>query len=362
MAKVADVFHLHLEEEEEEEFEEEPSQLDIDFDAETLDPSPFFASFVFEEEEETLTLAPPIFSPESNLQRSDFDDQITLTLDLFDRCPHPEALDTSDFGAFDAMTSDYLGLGLGLGFEVEEQDQEEEEEGQCMDQRDGLRAVGFFSDSETEEDPNPHHHDLCWDSLRLEEDQRDFGEDFEWEEIDGRLDQRDLLSMMVGERSRSSETDEEDELEEELVENVDWEVLLHVSNVVVEDEDYINPSEYEILFADHDSAIRGSPPAAKLVVENLPYKVLTQEDLAKNNATCAVCKDEILLEEKVRQLPCMHHYHGDCILPWLGMRNTCPVCRYELPTDDPEYERWKARRRTSHDGMASNDGSFMLMD
>lgn len=353
MAKVADLFLLPLEVVEEEEYEaESSSQSEIGFDAD-LDPSMYWSSPPFEET--LVPLSPPIFSPD--LHNYEADDHVTLSLDLFDRCPHPETLDTSDFGGLDCgivdtMSTDYL--GLGLGFDVQEQEHEQDHHHhQVEDREGGLQIAAFDFDSESEQDQDPSLPPLCWDSLRLEEERRDFDVDLEWEEVDERLDERDFLSMMVGERSGSSEADEDEEEDPEEVVNVDWEVLLAVNNVVVEDGEYINPSEYEVLFehfADHESAIRGSPPAAKAVVASLPSVVLTQEDVAKNNAICAVCKDDISLDEKLRRLPCMHHYHGDCILPWLEIRNTCPVCRFELPTDDHEYESLKAQRRARNDG------------
>ncbi|KAJ4886335.1 RING/U-box superfamily protein [Raphanus sativus] len=94
---------------------------------------------------------------------------------------------------------------------------------------------------------------------------------------------------------------------------------------------------------DNEAGIRGNPPAAKRVVEDLPVVKLTLEE---GDMVCAVCKDEMVLEEEVKRLPCRHLYHGECITPWLGIRNTCPVCRFELPTDDLEYERHRRSQRS----------------
>lgn len=51
---------------------------------------------------------------------------------------------------------------------------------------------------------------------------------------------------------------------------------------------------------------------------------------------CAICKDQFLVDLEVKQLPCAHMYHAECILPWLSMHNSCPVCRFKLPVDENE--------------------------
>ena len=50
--------------------------------------------------------------------------------------------------------------------------------------------------------------------------------------------------------------------------------------------------------------------------------------------SCTVCCDTISLGSKGMFMPCGHIYHPDCLNPWLKDHNTCPVCRFELPTEE----------------------------
>lgn len=112
-------------------------------------------------------------------------------------------------------------------------------------------------------------------------------------------------------------------------------------------EDYVDEAGYEILLqnlAENDDTHRGAPPAAKSVIEGLPSVVICQDEIESGAALCAICKDVIPLGQSGKKLPCQHLYHGDCLIPWLNSRNSCPICRYELPTDDADYEDQKKQR------------------
>lgn len=78
----------------------------------------------------------------------------------------------------------------------------------------------------------------------------------------------------------------------------------------------------------------GAKPAARSAVAALQSAIRAEEDPCGSGASCAVCKEEIRVGDRLTSLPCTHCYHQDCIVPWLNLRNTCPLCRYELPADD----------------------------
>ncbi|XP_006647002.2 uncharacterized protein LOC102721136 [Oryza brachyantha] len=93
---------------------------------------------------------------------------------------------------------------------------------------------------------------------------------------------------------------------------------------------------------DADAGVSTRPSlASQLTVESLPEAALSEEEASRG---CAVCMDCFASGQLVALLPCKHYFHGDCIWPWLVIRNTCPVCRHQVRTDDPEYEQRMAWR------------------
>ncbi|XP_068639875.1 E3 ubiquitin-protein ligase RING1-like [Aristolochia californica] len=103
---------------------------------------------------------------------------------------------------------------------------------------------------------------------------------------------------------------------------------------------FIGPGLEQLIqqLAENDPNRYGTPPAAKSAIDSLPNIRVSEELLETDSAQCAVCKETFEQGSDAKQMPCKHIYHSDCIIPWLAMHNSCPVCRYELPTDDPDYE------------------------
>ncbi|XP_009785025.1 E3 ubiquitin-protein ligase RING1-like [Nicotiana tabacum] len=90
---------------------------------------------------------------------------------------------------------------------------------------------------------------------------------------------------------------------------------------------------------------RQHSPASKAAVEALEGIKVSSLMLENDPVIpCPVCKDNFLLDVEVKMLPCKHMYHSDCILPWLEVNNSCPVCRFKLPTEEEDDEECIRRR------------------
>ncbi|KAF8544841.1 hypothetical protein BDD12DRAFT_722859 [Trichophaea hybrida] len=75
------------------------------------------------------------------------------------------------------------------------------------------------------------------------------------------------------------------------------------------------------------------PPAAKEDIEALP-KVKVTEQMVNEGIDCAVCKEDLELDEQVTTLPCHHSYHFDCVSKWLEAHDTCPICRHPITPEE----------------------------
>ena len=62
-------------------------------------------------------------------------------------------------------------------------------------------------------------------------------------------------------------------------------------------------------------------------MSQFPVKMATKKSLDKQ---CAICCLNYQEGNKVFFLPCGHHFHVDCIMPWFNKSHKCPNCRYDL--------------------------------
>ncbi|KAF7210937.1 E3 ubiquitin-protein ligase RNF115 isoform X1 [Nothobranchius furzeri] len=114
---------------------------------------------------------------------------------------------------------------------------------------------------------------------------------------------------------------------------------------------YSNPEDYAWGLGGLDTVVTellgqlentGPAPATQEEISSLPTVCISQEQI-DCRLGCPVCREEYSSGESVRKLPCLHFFHDECIVPWLKLHNSCPVCRKSLdgvdnslpPTSEP---------------------------
>ncbi|XP_048235400.1 E3 ubiquitin-protein ligase SIRP1 [Ricinus communis] len=92
--------------------------------------------------------------------------------------------------------------------------------------------------------------------------------------------------------------------------------------------------------AENDPNRYGTPPAQKEAIEALPTVTI------KNTSQCSVCLDDFEIGTEAKEMPCKHRFHDVCILPWLELHSSCPVCRFQLPAEESKFD--SAERLQNH--------------
>lgn len=69
----------------------------------------------------------------------------------------------------------------------------------------------------------------------------------------------------------------------------------------------------------------GAAPASEVSINSL--QTIEKKD---TNGVCPICLDKYKETEKIRKMPCSHDFHDECLVTWLKVHNTCPICRFAL--------------------------------
>ncbi|GAA5804115.1 hypothetical protein HPULCUR_009601 [Helicostylum pulchrum] len=85
------------------------------------------------------------------------------------------------------------------------------------------------------------------------------------------------------------------------------------------------------LLEESQSNAKGPPPASKRFIDTLPA---VKTNMLDSDESCIICKDNLKTSEStVTRMPCGHYFDRECIVPWLELHHTCPMCRFEVETE-----------------------------
>ena len=48
---------------------------------------------------------------------------------------------------------------------------------------------------------------------------------------------------------------------------------------------------------------------------------------------CAICLQKYKGVDIIKEFPCKHIFHKNCILKWIKNSNICPLCKYDITND-----------------------------
>jgi len=57
-------------------------------------------------------------------------------------------------------------------------------------------------------------------------------------------------------------------------------------------------------------------------------------ELPGTDRSCSICQGNYITGEEITFLPCRHHFHKECITPWLKDNRICPLCKEDVTRSD----------------------------
>ena len=133
---------------------------------------------------------------------------------------------------------------------------------------------------------------------------------------------------------------------------------------------FINPMTRIVFINNMQNQHQGNPPASKAAIDKLKHFKMEKKYCKKNEKDpnqlefpeCSICLMEVNEGQDTILLPCGHMFHDGCVTKWLQIHNTCPLCRFELATDNIEYERQRNQRNQQRETNIRNNPNIHPID
>ena len=69
-----------------------------------------------------------------------------------------------------------------------------------------------------------------------------------------------------------------------------------------------------------------------LELDEFQYKHVKKYITIKEDK-CAICLQKYKGVDIIKEFPCKHIFHKNCILKWIENSNICPLCKYDITND-----------------------------
>ena len=143
------------------------------------------------------------------------------------------------------------------------------------------------------------------------------------------------------EEEENNETDDEEEEEEDDEEDEINDNNNQISNLIDESNDENEEEENEVEEEEEgneeeeDNNLQIFKLKKNKFILNLnefQYKHIKKYTKIKEKK-CPICLLKYKGSDIIKEFPCNHIYHKNCILKWLKKSNICPLCKYDITND-----------------------------
>ena len=72
-------------------------------------------------------------------------------------------------------------------------------------------------------------------------------------------------------------------------------------------------------------------------MDEFQYKHVKKYSTIKEE-NCAICLQKYKGVDIIKEFPCKHIFHKNCILKWIKNSNKCPLCKFDITNDVNKIE------------------------